>query len=626
MFVDLSPLIDPAMVMRAITQAVGMEEESGLNLRDQVVQILQGRQILLILDNFERVVDAAPEIAELLARLPGLAVLATSRMPLHLSGEREIIVEPLEVPGSDDVSEPGMAGAFPSVRLFCERATAARPGFQLTRDNVLAVVRICARLDGLPLAIELTAARVKLIPPEMLLSRLQMGLPPLTGGPRVLPRRQQTLRDTIAWSHELLEPANQILLRRLGVFVGGCTIEAAEAVGNLDGRIDVLEGLAALVDMSLLRRVDHGEEPRFQLLETIREFALGQLAASGEEHAARSAHAQWLLDLASDGDVTLAKPEGQLEWMARFDRELVNTRAAIEWFKANDNPQAVLQLLSSSTLYWDLRPFLSEVYSWLTWALDASPTEPSALRIGALNLASFLLPVLGHIPEAEALAAEAIAAAEALGDPFLLGSARFSLAIVQEDAGDIEAAAASHASAIELLDLAGQQIWSAWAKAEYGDKLILLGEVDRGVALLAESRACMERLDYQWTQSLLFGQQGHAARAQGDLPAAIRFFKESLAMSRRHRDRRSELGAMAGLAGVALDCDRHAEAARLLGAVETERAARQTQRIAHLHYDTRVEQALRLAMGDTAFEAECAVGRTLDIGEAIAEAIRQVPE
>ena len=297
-FVDLSVLDDPALVPSVIAGILGVREE-GSGIANRLAAMLAEKQLLLVLDNFERVVDAASVVADLLARAPGVKVLTTSRTPLHAYGEREFPLPPFPMPDPAHLPPVETLSQYEAVRLFIERAQAVKPDFAVTTANAPAVAEICSRLDGLPLAIELAAAHVKVLPPQALLTRLEKRLPLLTGGARTLPARQQTMRGAIAWSHDLLDEDEQVHFRRVAVFAGGCTLEAAEAVVNQEGTRDVFVGIAALVDKSLLRQEEGAEgEPRFRMLETVREFGLERLEASGEESATRHRHTRYFLDLA----------------------------------------------------------------------------------------------------------------------------------------------------------------------------------------------------------------------------------------------------------------------------------------------------------------------------------------
>ena len=281
-FVDLSPLTDAALVVPAIAAALGVRESAGEPLRETLIRHLRERRLLLMLDNCEQVLESASDIATLLAACPNLSILATSREPLHIRAEREIAVAPLPFPEPGRLPPLAELTTVPAVALFVERAQAASAGFLLTAENAPAVAGICCRLDGLPLAIELAAARIKVLPPAALLARLEQRLPLLTGGGRDLPARQRTMRDAIAWSYDLLTAEEQGVFRQLAVFAGGCTLDAAETVAGQDGAVDVFASIAALIESSLLRQeAGRAGEPRFRMLETVREYGREQLAAGG---------------------------------------------------------------------------------------------------------------------------------------------------------------------------------------------------------------------------------------------------------------------------------------------------------------------------------------------------------
>src|SRR5215217_8040505 len=351
-FVDLSTLTDASMVPSTIADALGVHEE-GSGIANRLAAMLAGKRLLLVLDNVERVVDAASLVADLLARAPGVKVLATSRTPLHAYGEREFPLPPFPMPDLTHLPSIEALSQYDAVRLFVERAQAVKPDFAVTNANAPAVAEICHRLDGLPLAIELAAARIKVLPPQALLKRLEQRLPLLTGGAQTLPARQQTMRDTIAWSHDLLSSEQQTVFRRLAVFAGGCTIDAAEAVAGAEGTLDVFGIMAALVDESLLRQEEGLEgEPRFRMLETVREYGLEQLERNGEGEETRNRLAAWSLILSQQ-----TAPDDYFgnmsSWsVARVGEELPNLRAAITWLLARGEATRALRLLVAAEDYW----------------------------------------------------------------------------------------------------------------------------------------------------------------------------------------------------------------------------------------------------------------------------------
>jgi len=331
-FVALAPIGDPTLVVATIAQTLGITERGSRPLLESLIDELRDHHLLLLLDNFEQVLEAAPQLAELLAGCPKLKLLVTSREVLHLYGEHEYAVPPLALPDRAQLPPLDRLRQYEAVRLFIERAQAAKADFAVTNESAPAVAEICYRLDGLPLAIEL-AARIKLFPPQALLARLDQRLALLTGGGRDRPARHQTIRGTIDWSYNLLDVAEQALFARLGVFVGGCTLEAATAVCNADGALplDVTDGVASLIDKSLLRlKVGAGGEPRFLMLETIREYALERLAARGEGEALRDRHLRHYLALAEAAAPHMRGAE-QIVWAERLELEHDNLRAALTW-------------------------------------------------------------------------------------------------------------------------------------------------------------------------------------------------------------------------------------------------------------------------------------------------------
>src|SRR5512132_1503781 len=379
-FVDLSPVTDPDLVPAAVAKALGVPEAAGRPILEEVKEHLRQRELLLVVDNFEQVAEAGHVIEELLVAAPRLRTMVTSRVVLSLQGEQEYPVPPLQVPDAGRLPrDPAALGAVEAVRLFAERALAASPRFALTEENTPVVAEITARLDGLPLAIELAATRTKVLTPEQILERLKRRLALLTSGPRSLPERQQTLRAAIAWSYDLLTGAERRLFARLAVFTGGWTFEAAEAVCEPESfGLDVLDGLTSLVDKSLVRRVEPpGRPARFSMLETIREFGLEQLEALGDAEELRRRHATWFLDLAVAAEPHLTADD-QGEWLDRCDSEHANIRAALRW--AVEAGEAGRGQAAAGALwrFWQQRGHLAEGRRWLEEVLAMpSGQEPT---------------------------------------------------------------------------------------------------------------------------------------------------------------------------------------------------------------------------------------------------------
>jgi predicted ATPase/class 3 adenylate cyclase len=362
-FVPLGPIEDANLVAPAIVQALGMREAANQPPADRLAEYLRDRRLLLVLDNFEQVLPAAALVGDLLRASAGLRAVVTSRATLHLYGEHEYEVPPLGLPETGANPDPAELARYESIALFVERAAAVKPDFAISGANAAAIAEICARLDGLPLAIELAAARVKLLPPQALLARLGRRLDMLDAGSRDLPARQQTLRGAIAWSHDLLDSAAQRLFARFSVFVGGADLDAAQQVCG-DAALDVLDGLAGLVDQSLVRQEEADGEPRFAMLFTIREFALEQLGASEDAAAVAERHAAVYLALAEASAPGLTGPD-QKRLLDRLDRENGNLRAALTWSIEQGHAETALRLGSALWRFWQMRGMLLEGADWL---------------------------------------------------------------------------------------------------------------------------------------------------------------------------------------------------------------------------------------------------------------------
>jgi predicted ATPase/transcriptional regulator with XRE-family HTH domain len=500
-FVDLSPVTDPGLVAAAIARALGVRESGSRPVLALLGEFLRARRTLLLLDNFEQVVEGAPLVSALLQGCPALTALVTSRVALRVSGEREYGVPPLPVP--DPVSLPGLAAlaASPAVALFVQRASAVRPDFALTDDNAAAVVGICARVDGLPLALELAAARVRALGPGALLERLagaadSSPLRLLAGGARDLPARQQTLGDTIAWSYDLLDPQEQALFRRLAVFVGGWTLEAAESVCAGDGidEGDVLELLDALVGQSLVVAQDSDGGPRYRMLETIREYALERLTAAGEDADARSRHLASFARLAITAAPKLEWGAEQLVWLRRLERERDNLHAALAWAAAGADLAAGQRLAAALWRFWWQRGLMAQGRRWLDWALSL-PAAPS-LRAKLLQRAGQFAYWSGDMPAAQA-------------------SLEASLTIYREldDTTEI-----------------------AWTMHRLGLTIAERGEPARGLALCEESIALCRTLDDARGLAYALQSAGNVARMGGDRDRPEVYAAEALALCRASRN------------------------------------------------------------------------------------------
>ena len=431
-FVDLAPISDPDLVVPTIAQTLAVKESGTRPMLELLQAFLQEKLLLLVLDNFEQVVSAAPRLSDLLAHCPLLTLLVTSRHVLRLSAEHEFAVPPLSLPDLKHLPDLVNLSQYEAVALFIERAQAARSEFQVSNATAPAVAEICARLDGLPLAIELAAARIKLLPPQALLARLGQRLAVLTGGVRDAPARQHTLRSTIDWSYQFLDVAEQQLFRRLAVFIGGCTLEAAEAVcseGGAGAR-SLLDGVASLMDKSLLRQTEQeGAEPRLVMLETIREYAWECLSASGEMESIRKVHAAYYTQLAEEAAPKLTSAEQGL-WFTQLERENPNLRAALQWALERKEAELVLRLSTALSYFWLISDLLNEGCEWLEQVLAASGEMDASVRAKVLQGFGLLLLNRGDYKQAERRIEESVALYRELGDTISMARSQRYLALV----------------------------------------------------------------------------------------------------------------------------------------------------------------------------------------------------
>jgi predicted ATPase/class 3 adenylate cyclase len=541
-FVALAPIADPELVAPAVVDALHLET-GRVPPRDRLLQHFRDRRALLVMDNFEQVIGAATLVADLIRACPGLKVIVSSRGPLRISGEQEMPVPPLALP--DPGAAPAQLSQFESVRLFIERAVAVKPGFEVDNDNAPAVAEICARLDGLPLAIELAAARVRLLPPPALLARLQSRLDLLQSGARDLPDRQKTLRGAIAWSHDLLDQAGRRLFARMAVFAGGGELEDVETIcGGDDLGVDVLQGIEELVDQSLVRQEQDGAGARAVMLETIREYALEQLAAGSEAEAVRARHARRYLALAEEAAPHLLRVERRM-WLARLDREHDNLRAAFDFCASSGRICEALRLTAAVWRFWQFRGHLREGLRRVQRILDdpASRAHPVE-REAALEAAGGLAYWLGEMKTTTAAYDEGLALARSNGDPARISNALYNLSFLpvwaEVDDGLTARAERAEAEIEEALVLArqvgdrGAIARCLWAKAN--DLAYLRSDLAGSLVPLAEAipmfRAVGDHFGLAWALHSV----GLASVKTGDLPAARAAFDEELALLHEARD------------------------------------------------------------------------------------------
>jgi predicted ATPase len=553
-FVPLSSLSDPGLIPSAIVQALRIREAGGQSPLEILKKDLQDSShgpMLLVLDNFEHLMQAAPTVAELLATGPNLKIMVTSRAALHVYGEHEFPVPPLALPDSRSLPSIEVLSQCPAVALFIQRAMAAKPDFELNRENAGVVSEICARLDGLPLAIELAAARVKVLSPSSMLTRLASRLQLLTGGARDLPQRQQTLRAAIDWSYDLLSAAEQKLFRRLSVFVGGCTLEGVEAVCDTRGdlNLDLLDGMASMVDKSLAQQVEQAKgESRFVMLETIREYALDKLDASGEKAQAKRAHAAYCLVLAEEE----AKEQGGGEWLDRFTSEHDNFRAGLGWLTETGDAEWGLRLGTALFRFWEIREYFAEGRDRLGRLLKlAGAAGPTKARTRALFSAGVLAGEQGDYASAETLLGESLGIARQLDDKTGVAVSLNALAVFARDRGDVATANALFEESLVLWRELGDQKAIARALSNLANVVKLQGDYVRARSLYAECLSIFQGLHDRTGVAWSMNYQGDVARDQGDSAGAQKLYEQGLAIFRELDDRWGIAGTLADLGTLA---------------------------------------------------------------------------
>ena len=568
--VALASISDPTLVVPTVAQTLGVREGAGRSVEQALGEFLEDRRVLLLLDNFEQVVSAAPEVAGLLATCPGLRVLATSREPLRVGGEQEYPVPPLPVPDERSLArgDPVGLSQYEAVALFVERAQAVKPSFQVTNDNAPAVAEICVRLDGLPLAIELAAARTKVLSPQAVLDRLGRRLGLLTGGSRGLPARQQTLRATIDWSYDLLTAPERRLFARLAVFVGGWTLEAAEAVFDADGDlgVEVLDALASLVDKSLVRPAERPEgQPRFGMLETVREYAQERLEADpDQEEVVRDRHAAYFRDLSVRARDRLRVERG---WAERLEEEHGNLVGALDWLLERHRTEPALELVLGAWRGWLMQGRLREGQTLIEQVLEQSAGLQSLLRDDALATLGEFRRLQGDFERARQ-AKEAALPGLRRAAPKLAAGTLTDLGEIAEDQGRYQDALRLHSEALALRRQLGDPFGVGHAMCGLGRLAIRTGELPR-------ARSCYEQVlqvgrqvdDHELRNEALLG-LAEVARRESDDDRAELLYREGLTLAVGVRDLTFLVDGLAGLASVAVRRGQALRATRMLGAVD----------------------------------------------------------
>ncbi len=601
-FVPLAAVRDPELVLPAIAATFALQEEPNTPVADQLAAHLRTREMLLVLDNFEHVQDAAPHIGVLLERCASLTVLVTSRERLHLRGEHLHEVAPLSMPRPDRLPAPALLTRYGSVALFVHHMQRIVPDFEVTPENSEVVSAICRHLEGLPLAIELATARARFFSLGSLLARLTSRLD-IAAGPRDLPPRQRTLRATFAWSHDLLSKDEQAVFRRLGVAVGGCTLDAAAAMcGDPDGQLDT--HLHSLAEKHLVQMTASDDGTRVDMLETIREFALERLLESGETTTTERRHAHHHLTLAADAEPHLVGTD-QVAWVERLEIEQGNLRAALAWaLHREDEPDTTLAGVRGAVSLWRFwlrRGSLREGVDWLERAL-AQPVEDRALRARGLVALARLHEARSSHARAATLIDEALPLSREIGEDAVEADALGVLGEIAEDQGDFATASARHVAALELYQADGLRRESATSLNKLGMIAYFRGEFDRATELWEESVTIFRELGDRWATGVLLGNLGHVAMATGRFDRAVALHEENLSIARLLGDKGSigrevfnlaEAMQMRGdgeqdsMLDEALDLqretnDRHSEIATLALMADNALARSEIRRAAHL--------------------------------------------
>jgi non-specific serine/threonine protein kinase len=618
-YVDLSSMTDPDLVMYGIARVLGVRSAGERPLITRVIAELEVRQILLVLDNFEQVVEAAPSLGELLAACPRLKGITTSRERLHLNWEMEFPVPPLAMPDPSRALDLAEVAASPAVALFLDRARAVSPGFALTAANARAVAEICLRLDGLPLAIELCAPRVKLMAPEEIVTRLERQLALLTGGPRNVPRRHRTLRAAIESSYELLGASERAMLRRITVFVGGATLEAAEAI-CADLGVDVLEGVATLVDKSLIRQeVSRGGLARFGLLESIRQFGREALQEAGEADGAARRHGAYFGELAARAEAALGTPQEEAA-IQRLGDDHDNLRAALQWALDAGDTKAALTLSAGLGWFWYIRGDLGVGRPMIERALAASQ-EPDELRGRVLIPAGAIALGQGDYARAVGWLNEGVEINQDLSRPVYVARALAFLGHGARFQGDYQGALRHHQQALEIYQGAGSQWGVAWSLYDLGLVARDQGDDERAASLFTQSLEHFQELNYGWATAWARWNLGILAERKGDMQAAD-LFSEALALYWRSGDRRGVAQCLEGLAAEAVRGGMAQEAARLLGAAEGLRSTLGVPPEPTLRPTVkRVTERARADAGEKTFARAKADGRALPLDRVVDKAL-----
>jgi predicted ATPase/class 3 adenylate cyclase len=626
-FIPLAPISDSDLFPSTLASVLGIREATGRPLFDHVLDQVRDRRLLLVIDNFEQLLPAAPLIGQLLKNAPAIKIIVTSRAALHVYGEQEFPVPPMRLPDPKRLPSIEALSQFEAVALFIDRALAAKPDFAVTNESAPAVAGITARLDGLPLAIELAATRVKVLTPEAILSRLERRLT-LGGGARDLPARQQTLRDAIAWSYDLLDAPTKKLMARLAVFVGGCALEEAEAVCGPAAElgVDVLDGLAALIDQSLLRQETEHGDARFVMFETIRDFALERLEASGEGDELRRRHAGTYMTLAELAEPHLTGPR-QSQWLDRLEREHDNVRAAITWALTRTDADVALRMGAALWRFWQMRGHLQEARDRLTRILNIQGVvDHDAAYARALEAAGGVAYWQGDMPAAQEWYEQCLALYRALGRPSDVARALYDLSFVFGAAKtDLERARALVEESVGLYESLGDTAMLGrvrWALAftEYN-----LGRMGSARRLLDSSLEILRQIDDPFSVGWALHLSGLIAIREGESANAEPIFVEALGIFAAARDLSGSAVVLDDLAMTAIASGDDLRAARLAGAAASLVASSGTDLASLINKVEGRSGVVSEKVDPATLAAAWNEGRAMSLDEAVAFALGRSP-
>jgi predicted ATPase/DNA-binding XRE family transcriptional regulator len=618
-FIALAPLNDAGLVVPTVAHSMGLREKAGQTPHEALREHLQDKRMLLVLDNFEHVLQAAPVVANLLEFCPDLMVLITSRAPLLVRGEQEYPVAPLDLPSSTLSPAPEEVAGSPSGRLFVERARAASPAFELTRENAVAVAAICWRLAGLPLALELAAVTVKFLDPAALLGRLDQALS--AGWARDLPERQRTMSATLDWSHDLLSEPERVLFRRLSVFSGGFSLEAAEAVSANEG--DVLNHLRRLVEQSLVRVEPNRVRTRYGMLEPVRQYALERLRESDEERQARTRHAAFFLALAERAEPELWKPN-QLEWLDLLQAENDNLRAALSWTVERGRDEAGLRLSLALQRFWAVRGYLEEGRRWLETTLSACRSPQPSIQAQALHGIGRMALEQGDRPVADRALQESLASYRRLDDKGGVAASLQGLAEAALWERDYGRAAMLCTESVALRREISDEQGLATSLNISGLVETHKGDHERAIALHEEGLTLARQAGDTWAIAVHLGNMGWAALGQDDRERAARLFGEALKLNSELGEKWLSADCLDGLARVASVQGSPIRAARLWGAAKasSEAIGALAAPLDQTAYDRHVAAA-RARLDEGVFGAALTEGRSLTFEQAVAYALAE---